>query len=208
VVVGFDPANHLGVAVLQDGRLAFSYTYDFSAFRGVDRLHRFFCTATDVLHAHRPITLVVIEGYSMGRQGHGTFLAGEYGGLLRTAAALAQVGGVLVVPPMTLKKFATGRRMKFGSGPEKSEVRACVEAEFNTPVLDLDASDALALAWAGQHVLHVGGAYTEENDIRLEVTHALRKIVEKGPFERRGQDSARVGARGVRKTAQRVRKSV
>lgn len=170
-VVGFDPATKLGTAVLAGGRLVFNYTFDFTEERGMLRLAHFRDRVVKLLAEHAPVAVVAIEGYAMARGGRGTFLAGEYGGILRLAAYDAGAG-IAIVAPNTLKRFALGRAMTRADMKGKAGTAAAVEARFGIKCRDYDESDALALAWVA-HGLTAAGRAAEKNSTRLDVLNEL-----------------------------------
>lgn len=94
--------------------------------------------------------LIVYEGYSMGtpkkaQGGVGRFFSiGELGGVLLTNASDNGIP-VLLVPPMTLKMFATG----MGNAP-KEDVIAAVKDYWGYDVPNNDEADAFALMKLGQ----------------------------------------------------------
>lgn len=83
--------------------------------------------------------LICIEGYAHG-SGHGREMAGELGGVVRVA--LAEAGfRFAIIPPTTLKAFATGK------GTSKKEVMLLeVYKRWGFETHDHDINDAFALA--------------------------------------------------------------
>lgn len=73
---------------------------------GVERLHRLWLDICSEL-PDRP-AVVVLEGYSYGSKGRAVFDIGELGGVVRHELYTSGYRFV-VVPPSTLKKFATGK---------------------------------------------------------------------------------------------------
>jgi len=74
---------------------------------GEERLDFIDKASRKVLSAH-PISLALIEGYSMGLKGSRPYPIGEGGGLWKLNLYRAGIR-FLVVPPLSLKKFAIGK---------------------------------------------------------------------------------------------------
>lgn len=80
--------------------------------------------------------LVAVEGYSYGSKGRSVFDIGELGGVVR--AALWDAGAsLLVVPPSTVKKYATGSGTK-----AKEFVWEACRKRAGEEVVSLDEADA------------------------------------------------------------------
>jgi crossover junction endodeoxyribonuclease RuvC len=82
---------------------------------------------------------VAIEGYSFGSKG-AAFNIGEHGGVLRLAL-FKHAPSWSVVPPQTLKKFATG-----SGGADKEAVSKELYKRFGVDLIQNDAVDAAGLA--------------------------------------------------------------
>lgn len=107
--------------------------------------------------------LIAYEGYSMGspkkRGGVGRFFdIGELGGVLKMAAAELGIP-MLLVPPKTLKMFATGN-----GNADKDMVIATVKDYWGHDIPNDDEADAFALMKLGQayHNHRVSRCYDEK----------------------------------------------
>lgn len=135
--VGIDPSlTCTGVAIIQNGAL--TTTSLKPKLRGAERLnwfHHWFMSRID----QRETAGLAIEGYAFSATNQLPQL-GELGGVLRLA--FFRLGmSYTVVPPATLKKFATGK----GSG-EKGMVSKELFKRFSVDVGSNDEADAAALA--------------------------------------------------------------
>lgn len=95
-------------------------------------------------------TVAVIEGYSYGSKGRALFDIGEWGGVLRLLAFEMNVP-YAIVPPSTVKKFATGN----GNAPKELMLTEAVK-RLAYQGHNLDEVDALWLRHAGEHHYGVG----------------------------------------------------
>ena len=95
-----------------------------------------------VLRANRP-TIVVMEGYSFGSKSHAHSL-GELGGVIRVLFFESGVEHAIVVPPGTLKKFATGN-----GAADKSLISKELFRKWGVDVSNNNEADAAALALIG-----------------------------------------------------------
>lgn len=124
--------------------------------RGMERLYFNRHTLGEVLDEAvakgGPISLVVIEGYAMGRsksQGR-VFNLGEWGGIARLVAYDRGIP-MLIAPPAQLKMFATGNG---GSAIKKPEVIQAIRDVWSYDVPQDDEADAFVL-------MHLGEAYLD-----------------------------------------------
>ncbi|MGD9124265.1 MAG: crossover junction endodeoxyribonuclease RuvC [Desulfarculaceae bacterium] len=153
VVIGLDPGSHkTGYAVVQDGdrpnhyHLFASGTIKAPTRRGLaGRLNFIYQGLKEVIAEHHPSEMAV-EGVFTHKNARSALLLGQ----ARGVAILAATRGGLEVheyPPATVKKalVGTGRA-------SKEQVRTMVKSLIKRPIkLDLDASDALALALTHLH---------------------------------------------------------
>lgn len=145
VFIGIDPSlTCTGFAVIENGHLGTMPMKTKAT--GAERLHQFYQFIRTGLDIEN-VKLVAIEGYAFGARGHLAGL-GELGGIIRLA--LYQSGiPFLVVPPSTLKKFATGK----GTG-EKGMVSKELYKRFGVDVAGNDEADAAGLALFAMHYAH------------------------------------------------------
>lgn len=114
--------------------------------RGVERLH----AVARVMENHFSLAsaeVLCIEGYSMGSPRGGTgraFSIGELGGVLKLVAKKRSMA-VVVVPPKTLKVFATGN----GNATKDDMVKAA-RGTWGLTSNAHDEADALALLKIGE----------------------------------------------------------
>jgi crossover junction endodeoxyribonuclease RuvC len=87
--------------------------------RGIERLHDFYTWAAAVR-----ADLVMMEGYSYGSRGK-VFDIGEMGGVVKLALSMRGVP-FIIVPPSTLKKYATGK----GNAGKDEVLSAAIRAGF------------------------------------------------------------------------------
>lgn len=119
------------------------------------------------------VTAVAIEGYSYDSVGR-VFELGEVGGVLKTLLVESNIP-YLAVPPVLVKKFATGRAF----ATKDMMLRAA--AEQGSIFSDDNQADAFFLAHVAR-VWHTGEAVTRR---QLEVLRALRPGEKKSKRARR-----------------------
>lgn len=119
-----------------------------STFRGVRRLARLY-TILEVRCAGAE--LVVIEGYSMGSRNSQSFSIGELGGVIRLMLYGANIPTV-VLPPTSLKKFATGSGIA-----QKPAMVLALFKKWGIERTQDDEADAALLAIAGAYLLDKPG---------------------------------------------------
>lgn len=110
------------------------------------------------------LTLILIEGYSMGSKGQAITGLAEFGGLLRNQLVRNKGPLVLEVPPTTLKKFVTGTGQC-----DKGRVQAHAAKRWGVIFDTNDETDAYVLA-------RFGLCY---QDIELCETASQREVVTK-----------------------------
>ena len=88
--------------------------------------------------------MLIYEGYSMGSKGRSVYDIGELGGILKTKAFERGVE-VLLVPPASLKQFATGK-----GNADKDKVIASVASNWGFNIPHNDEADAFALLKFGE----------------------------------------------------------
>lgn len=154
-VMGLDASlTGTGVAVIQRGRLkAWSTAPKGKTIRGPARLAWFYEEIDEAVRRYRPVA-VVLEGYAFGARTNREVL-GELGGVVRLALQHAGLP-MLVVPPSTLKLFATGK----GSG-EKDMVSKEAFKRWGVDLSDNNAVDATVLALMGMAWLGAPPAATK-----------------------------------------------
>lgn len=154
-----------------DGKVVAHETVDPGDLRGVERLA--FVKARVVSLLARRVVFVALEGYSYNSVGR-VFELGEVGGVLRLTVFEHGLQHV-VLPPASLKKFATGN-----PGAEKEEmIEAAKQAGFNAS--DDNQADAFFLSQIARHFsLELMPRRREQ----LEVLHALRFPKPKKPVRR------------------------
>lgn len=117
--------------------------------RGMPRVN---WIVTQVLTMAHVAELVVIEDYSYGSQGKAILNIAELGGALRWILWRAEKP-VVVIPPATLKKFATGK-----GNAGKDEVLAAAIRRLDYGGHSNDEADALWLYQAALHAYGLPGA--------------------------------------------------
>jgi Holliday junction resolvasome RuvABC endonuclease subunit len=140
---------------------------------GPARLDRIETKVRQVLEAERP-ALVVLEGYAFGTQ-YSREQMGEVGGVVRLAIFRAGYEGrMLVVPPSTLKRFATGN-----PSAKKPEMIAAARAKDPEAwIRNEHQADAFWLAKVGEF-LHVPASRWEAWGATLEQVQIRRELLEK-----------------------------
>lgn len=119
--------------------------------RGVERLdfvsECFNDLFSSMVRQYRSCPLLVYEGYSMGSPKMGNigrfFDIGEQGGILKLLA-YRRGANILLVPPTSLKKFATGK-----GNADKESVIASVASVWNYHIPHNDEADAFVLMQMG-----------------------------------------------------------
>lgn len=114
--------------------------------KGLQRLAYIRDEITDILDTEQP-ELVAYEDYSMGSRGK-TFHIGELGGVLKLALYERNIP-ILLVPPSSLKLFATGK-----GNADKDQVRVAMAKHRGWLFNSDDEADAYAL-------LQMGLAYSD-----------------------------------------------
>lgn len=140
VYMGIDPSlTSTGVSLIYRGGIhAFTLVPPKDCAKGTDRLVWFFDQFTSIFNKYNP-HFVAIEGYSFGSKG-AVFNIGEHGGVLRLALKLSNRRWI-VVPPQTLKKFATG-----SGAADKESVSKELFKRFSVDLYQNDTVDAAGLA--------------------------------------------------------------
>lgn len=131
-----------GVAILSKGKIKhFVLSPPKGMDRGAARLFWFYHEFTELLARYKPV-FVAIEGYSFGSK-NGREALGELGGILRMALFNAN-REPLVVPPTSLKTFATGS----GNAP-KDQVMMQAYKRWGIETGNNNECDACVLAIMG-----------------------------------------------------------
>lgn len=138
--MGIDPSlTSTGVALIENGQL---HTGLLSPpCKGPERLSWFYDEFMVLIRRYAP-QVVALEGYAFGAKSQHHAL-GELGGVLRLALHRVEQP-FIVVPPTTLKKFATGK-----GNVEKSVVSKELFKRFNVDLHRNDEVDAAGLAIIG-----------------------------------------------------------
>ena len=128
---------------------------------GMQRLCEIVSGLRSLLDEHRP-DVVTIEGYSYGSSSNNLVQFGELGGLVRMLVLCTYELPMLVVPPGSLKRYATG-----SGNADKTQVVVAARERLGFARTDADEADALWL-WAFG-VEHSDG----EAVVRLPKTHRV-----------------------------------
>ena len=171
--LGIDQSlNATGLCLVDDqGMVRESETVDPGKLRDVERLAFVKARVTSLLR--RGAKFVAFEGYSYNSVGR-VFELGEVGGVLRLVVFESGLKYV-VLPPASLKKFATGNP----EAEKEAMVDAAKEAGFNAS--DDNQADAFFLAQVARHY-HLETSPRKRE--QLEVLHALRFPKLKKPARR------------------------
>lgn len=145
VIVGIDPSlNSLGFAHrVNDQVLAFCIGS--SKLRGLQRIKFLRDAVSEALDQYTP-TMVAFEGYALGFRGKSNtiFDLGELGGVLKLLI-LERGIDILLVPPTSLKLFATGK-----GNADKDQVSVSVKALLGVSFPTSDQYDAAGLLAMGE----------------------------------------------------------
>lgn len=171
--VGIDQSLNGTGLCLRDaaGVVHATQTIDPGKLRGVERLACVKTRVTSFLSSR--VAFVAFEGYSYNSVGR-VFELGEVGGVLRLVVHEYGLSFV-VVPPASLKKFATGN----ASAEKEDMVEAAKAAGFVTT--DDNQADAFFLSQIAR-CYHLELA--PPNRAQLEVLHSLRSPKSKKPTRR------------------------
>lgn len=110
--------------------------------KGLERLEYVLESVEGLLATTRP-DLVVYEGYAMGKFAGRSFDLGELGGLLKMAIWTRRIR-ILLVPPSSLKLFATGK-----GNADKEAVMKAMSKHRGALFTSDDEADAYALLQLG-----------------------------------------------------------
>jgi Holliday junction resolvasome RuvABC endonuclease subunit len=135
--------NATGLCLLSKDRDPYLKTVDPGPARGVERLRYVKNVVETFLEAG--VQFVAFEGYSYDSVGR-VFELGEMGGVLKLLACENNVP-MIIVPPATLKKFATSN-----AGADKSAMVTQAALEMGIPPADDNQADAFFLALIARHV--------------------------------------------------------
>lgn len=163
-VAGIDSSlRNTGVCVLNKGRPETSSVKP-KKLRGAHRLLHIREQALEQVQAHGRPTLVAMEGYSYGSTGR-WFDLGEAGGVIKVELLVNDIPSI-IVPPSSLKLFATGN----GGAPKEWMIREA-EKQLGIVTEDDNLADAALLALFAYVVV------TKDSIRRceLEAIHNLQK---------------------------------
>lgn len=138
-VVGIDPSLSCTALVALHGDRVAESKLVASKKRDTERLEDIRRAVLDFLDAHDP-ELVAIEGFAYNAKGASVFEMGGLGWLLRWALFMA-CRPYVIVPPSTLKLYATG----VGNAPKEIVIRE-VFRRWQFEARDNNEADAYALA--------------------------------------------------------------
>lgn len=126
--------------------------------KGVQRLSFIESVVLNLLEESNASNLIM-EGYAMGARGR-VFNLGELGGVIKLAAFMKDIP-VLIVPPMTLKKWVTGK-----GNASKDQMLAAVKSKWYKEVESDDVADAVALYYFGEFYYEQEGKRRKSREIR------------------------------------------
>jgi crossover junction endodeoxyribonuclease RuvC len=135
---------------------------------GIDRL-MYIENALTTIFQSTPITGAYMEGYAYGLQGAANFELGELGGIVKRAAYQAKVP-LVIVPPATVKRFATGK-----GNAKKDEIRLAVYKRWGFEAVTNDEVDAYVIARIGLVDLGLAKCDTADQLVALEAIHRPKR---------------------------------
>lgn len=121
------------------------------------------------IHKNAGLDLVVMEGYANGAK-FGREIAGELGGVVKTAVLYVTGEPPLIVPPTSLKKFVTGK-----GNAKKNEMLLGVYKQWGVSFSDDNQADAYALEKFGHAYLYEGPRDSSRYKYQIEAVDAVRK---------------------------------
>ncbi len=144
-VLGIDPSlTSLGLSYrVNDKVLAFCIGG--KERRGIDRIKYIRDSVAQALDMYEP-TLVAYEGYALGFRGKSNIIfdLGELGGVLKLLI-LERGIDILLIPPTSLKLFATGK-----GNADKEQVSVALREELGVSFSTSDQYDAAGLLLMGE----------------------------------------------------------
>jgi crossover junction endodeoxyribonuclease RuvC len=161
-ILGFDPSLTSSGFCYEQGEDIVTGRILPNAFRGIERLLFIKEQFIKLVSKAQP-TLLVYEGYSMGLGGGKVFDLGELGGVLKTVAFEKNLD-ILIVPPTSLKLFATGK-----GNAKKPEISKAVAKVWGYKVTQNDEADAFVL-------FQMGRAYKSARVCRAYEAHAHKAL--------------------------------
>lgn len=163
VVMGIDPSlTSLGLAYRNNGKVL-SFCIGGKGRKGMDRIRYIRDAVSNALDQHSP-TVVAFEGYALGFRGKSNtiFDLGELGGTLKLLI-LERGIDILLIPPTSLKLFATGK-----GNADKEQVSVAIGKSLGVSFSTSDQYDAAGL-------LMMGEMYYSKNRTRRGVIPAHRE---------------------------------
>jgi len=144
-VIGIDPSlTSLGLAYRNNGSVL-AYCVSGKELRGLARIRYIREAVDEALDRYTP-DLVVFEGYALGFRGKSNIIfdLGELGGVLKLLI-LDRGIDILLVPPTSLKLFATGK-----GNADKEQVSLAVKEMLGVSFSTSDQYDAAGLLAMGE----------------------------------------------------------
>lgn len=144
-VIGIDPSlTSLGFAY-RKGDKALAYCVSGGTRRGIRRIAYIRDAVSEALDRYNP-SLVAFEGYALGFRGKSNIIfdLGELGGVLKLLI-LEKGIDILLVPPTSLKLFATGK-----GNADKEKVSLAVGSMLGVTFSTSDQYDAAGLMLMGE----------------------------------------------------------
>lgn len=165
-VIGIDPSlNSTGIAARRLG-LAFANCVGSQGYKGLKRIAYVRDAISKYLDVYRP-SLVAFEGYALGFRGKSNtiFDLGELGGTLKLLI-LERGIDILLVPPTSLKLFATGK-----GNADKDQVSVAIGESLGVSYATSDQYDASGL-------LMMGEAYLDTRLLPRDRKHYKRRAIQ------------------------------
>lgn len=152
VVIGIDPSlNSLGICLPDGEGSPITCRIRSQGHKGLARLDHIRRELVEiyekVLSEHGKVSLIAYEDYSFNSKGRSTFSSGELGGLLKWTLWRECIP-LLMVPPTSVKLFATGK-----GNAEKGQVIERVADLWGYEAPNDDEADAYVLYRMGQAYL-------------------------------------------------------
>ena len=144
-VIGIDPSlTSLGLAYRINDQVR-SFCVGGKEYRGITRIRYIRDAVEEALNRYTP-DLVAFEGYALGFRGKSNIIfdLGELGGVLKLLILERSID-ILLVPPTSLKLFATGK-----GNADKEKVSLAVRSMLGVTFSTSDQYDAAGLMLMGE----------------------------------------------------------